>query len=76
MFVVVIAEIDVEAGEEVATTDGTVDMLATFEETEITISETASDILDVDVSLEALMEEEFIEATGPTSYTQVFLPSF
>ncbi|VDK29233.1 unnamed protein product [Gongylonema pulchrum] len=66
----VIAEIEVEAGEELATTDGTVDILATFEEAELTTSEVTSDILDVDVSLEAMLEEEFIEATGPTFYTQ------
>uniref|UniRef100_A0A915PMX8 Titin n=1 Tax=Setaria digitata TaxID=48799 RepID=A0A915PMX8_9BILA len=61
----VIAEIEVNAGEEVATTDAIVDLLATFEEAELIIIEFTSDILDVDVTLNALMEEEFIEAVGP-----------
>lgn len=60
-----------DSGEEIATTDAIVDVLEMFEETELAITEFASDILDVDVTLDALMEEEFIEAVGPVFQNQV-----
>lgn len=63
-----------EAGEEVATTDATVDILVeNFEEVKLVIfeEELPTDVLDVDVSLEALLEDESIEAIGPTFYNQV-----
>uniref|UniRef100_A0A158Q6S8 Fibronectin type-III domain-containing protein n=1 Tax=Elaeophora elaphi TaxID=1147741 RepID=A0A158Q6S8_9BILA len=69
----VIADIEVDAGEELATTDAIVDILSSFEGTELVINEFASDILDVDVTLDALMEEEFIEAIGPFFHKQYLL---
>ncbi|EJW69783.1 hypothetical protein WUBG_19311, partial [Wuchereria bancrofti] len=53
-----------------ATTDAIVDMLTSFEETELAVNEFVSDFLDVDVSLDALMEEEFIEVIGPVIHNQ------
>ncbi|KAK6109173.1 Immunoglobulin I-set domain family protein [Brugia pahangi] len=53
-----------------ATTDAIVDMLTNFEETELAVNEFVSDFLDVDVSLDALMEEEFIEVIGPIIHNQ------
>uniref|UniRef100_A0A1I7VR26 Ig-like domain-containing protein n=1 Tax=Loa loa TaxID=7209 RepID=A0A1I7VR26_LOALO len=67
----VIADIEVDAGEEMATTDAIVDVLTSFEESELAITEFLSDILDVDVTLDALMEEEFIEAIGPAFHSQL-----
>lgn len=67
----VIADIEVDAGEEMATTDAIVDVLTSFEGNELAVTEFATDILDVDVILDALMEEEFIEAVGPVFQNQV-----
>ncbi|OZC06891.1 hypothetical protein X798_06097 [Onchocerca flexuosa] len=67
----VIADIEVDSGEEIATTDAIVDVLKMFEETELVITDFASDIFDVDVTLDALMEEEFIEAIGPVFHNQL-----
>lgn len=71
--IAVVAEIEVSAGEEIATTDAVVDVLTSFEESELTVNELGSDILDVDVTLDALMEEESIEAVGPIFHSQVLI---
>ncbi|CAG9530817.1 unnamed protein product, partial [Cercopithifilaria johnstoni] len=66
----VVADIEVDAGEEMATTDAIVDVLTSFEETELIINELASDFLDVGVTLDALMEDESIEVIGPVFHSQ------
>lgn len=60
-----------EAGEEVATTNAIVDVLGSFGETELTVIEFLSDFLDVDVTLDSLMDEEVIEVIGPVFQKQV-----
>lgn len=60
-----------DAGEEMATTDAIVDMLTDFDETELVVKELASDFLDADVTLDALMEDESIEVVGPVFHYQV-----
>ncbi|VDM43003.1 unnamed protein product [Toxocara canis] len=68
----VVVELEIEAGEEVANTEALVDVAAnSFEEVSLDITEFSSDVLDVDVTMEAVMEEEDIEAVGPAFYTQV-----
>ncbi|VDN06565.1 unnamed protein product, partial [Thelazia callipaeda] len=67
----VIADIDVEAGEELATTDAIVDVLTSFDKTNLSVTEVSWDEIDVKVSLDAVMDEEFIEATGPTFHYQL-----
>ncbi|VBB25891.1 unnamed protein product, partial [Acanthocheilonema viteae] len=67
----VVADIEVDAGEEMATTDAIVDVLTSFEESELALNELASNILDVDVTLDGLMEEESIEAIGPVFHSQI-----
>uniref|UniRef100_A0A914S4A6 Uncharacterized protein n=1 Tax=Parascaris equorum TaxID=6256 RepID=A0A914S4A6_PAREQ len=53
-------------------TEALVDVTASScEEVSLDVTEFTSDVLDVDVSMEAVMEEEDIEAVGPTFYTQV-----
>ncbi|VDK17934.1 unnamed protein product [Anisakis simplex] len=68
----VVVELEIEAGQEVANTEVIVDMMTdNFDEASLEIPEFSSDVLDVDVSMEAIMEEEDIEAVGPIFYTQL-----
>uniref|UniRef100_A0A914ZQD0 Titin n=1 Tax=Parascaris univalens TaxID=6257 RepID=A0A914ZQD0_PARUN len=68
----VVVDLEIEAGEEIANTEALVDVTASScEEVSLDVTEFTSDVLDVDVSMEAVMEEEDIEAVGPTFYTQL-----
>lgn len=71
-------EVDIEAGEEIATTDAVVDLcFFDFDEAELSIYEDeyseAESLIEVDVLLDSISEEDGIELFPPMSAEQVSL---
>lgn len=69
-------EVDIEAGEEIATTDAVVDLnFFDFDEAELSIYEDeiseAESLIEVDVLLDSISEEEGIDLFPPMSAEQV-----
>ncbi|GMS79694.1 hypothetical protein PENTCL1PPCAC_1869, partial [Pristionchus entomophagus] len=59
-------DVDIEAGEESAQTDAQVDLsFCDYEETELSLSETMADVMEVDVIMEAQEELDIIDAYVP-----------
>ncbi|GMT09136.1 hypothetical protein PFISCL1PPCAC_433, partial [Pristionchus fissidentatus] len=59
-------DVDIEAGEESAQTDAQVDLsFCDYEETELSLSETGADVMEVDVIMEAQEEQDIIDCYVP-----------
>ncbi|GMR58643.1 hypothetical protein PMAYCL1PPCAC_28838, partial [Pristionchus mayeri] len=62
----VMVDVEIEAGEESAQTDAQVDLsFCDYDETELSLSETVADIMEVDVIMEAQEEFDIIDAYVP-----------